>query len=197
MTLGEMSVGRPRLWGFILVALVAALVFGCSHGYRLPRTAGVDARAQVDNGLKLGETRFRPSVCEGLDLKPEYTNLDERSIDGFLKQHGFPVRIVRARSDLFYVEFQLNPDRDEWVRLRVATLASAHEAGEELHRAILQNGNGSWGVHRSNLAILGPIGDLDAIIALTAKTKLSCWGVLTVAANKTDAFVVPGGYREL
>jgi hypothetical protein len=79
----------------------------------------------------------------------------------------------------------------------VATLASAKEAGDELHRAILQNGKGSWGVHRANLAILGPIGDVGDIVALSAKTKFACWGVLTIAKNKDDAYVVPGAYREL
>jgi hypothetical protein len=189
-----MSIGRAVAASMVLLA---SLTGGCSHPYRLPSTSGVSARAQVDNGLSLGSARFRPSVCEGVDLSPEYGTLDERAIMAFFKAHGVPYREIRARSDLFYVEFQLNPDRDEWVRLRVATLATAHEAGEELHRAILQNGKGSWGIHRANLAVLAPIGDVDNIIALAAKTKLACWGVVTVAANSDDAFVIPGAYREL
>jgi hypothetical protein len=177
------------------LAFGLALASGCG-GYHLPKTEGVSGAAQVDNGVVLGAMRLRPAVCQGLDLKPEYYPLDERSVEDFLKQRGFPTRIVRARSDLVYVELQLNPNRDEWVRLRVAILPTAPQAGQELHRAMLEHGTGSWGVHRSNLAVLAPIGDTDDILAFAAKTKLACWGVLTIA-GEDDAFVVPGGYREL
>jgi hypothetical protein len=165
-------------------------------GYRLPKTEGMDPNAQVQGSMSLGEARLQPSVCEGIDLAPDYATLDERSIVDFLKKRGFPLRQVRARSDLIYVELQLNPDRDEWVRLRVATLPSAPQAGLELHHGMLQIGEGSWGVHRSNLAVLAPPGDLNDIIAFASRTKLACWGVLTVA-GRDDAMVVPGGYREL
>ena len=178
-------------WGLLAAA------FACScGGYRLPRTEAIDPAAQVDGSLSLGQARLKPSVCNGVDVQPEYGTLDERSIVDFLKRRGFPLRVVRERSDLVYVELQLNPDRDEWVRLRVALLPSAPQAGFELHHAILEHGEGSWGVHRANLAVLAPAGDVDAIIAMAAKTKLACWGVLTIA-GRDDAFVIPGGYREL
>ena len=54
----------------------------------------------------------------------------------------------------------------------------------------------SWGVHRSNLAVLGPAGDPSDTITFAAVTKLACWGVFTIAETD-DAFVVPGGYTEL
>jgi len=183
---------RVRL-AFALASLASLASCG---GYRLPKTEGVDPSAQVDGSLSLGEARLRRSVCEGVDLQPDYATLDERSIIDFLKQHHFPIRVVRERSDLVYVELQLNPDRDEWVRLRVALLPSAPQAGFELHHAMLEHGPGSWGIHRGNIAVLAPAGDLDNIVAMAARTKLACWGVLTVA-GRDDAFVIPGGYREL
>jgi hypothetical protein len=184
---------------FLFAALVvpsACVLGGCGGGYRLPKSDGIDPAAQVEGKLSLGRARLRPNVCEGVDLQPDYATLDERSIVDFLKQHHFPVRLVRERSDLTYVELQLNPDRDEWVRLRVALLPSAAQAGFELHQGMLEHGRGSWGVHRGNLAVLAPVGSLDNIVGMAAKTKLACWGVLTVAGGD-DAFVIPGGYREL
>lgn len=179
----------------VVVLLVASLVAGCGAS-RLPR-APVDPGAQVEDGrMSLGDMRMRSSVCEGIDVKPEYATLDEQSLLAFLGARGLPTRVERARADLFYVEVQVNPERDEWARLRVAVLPSAPQAGRELHEAALQHGPGSWGVHRSNIAVLGPIGGFSDILAFVGKTKLSCWGVLTVA-GRDDTFVIPGNYREL
>jgi hypothetical protein len=179
-----------------LVLSSASSLCACGGGVRIPKAEGIDPSAQVDGSLSLGGARLRASVCEGVDLQPDYATLDERSIVDFLKQRHFPVRLVRERSDLTYVEVQLNPDHDEWVRLRVALLPSAPQAGFELHHGMLEHGPGSWGVHRGNVAVLAPAGDLDNIVAMAAKTKLACWGVLTVA-GRDDVFVIPGGYREL
>ena len=88
-----------------------------------------------------------------------------------------------------------NTGGDRPVRLRVAILNDAQAAGADLHKAILDHGSGSWGVHRSNLAVLGPIGNVDQIMELAGRTKLACWGVLTVA-GRDAAFVIPGGYME-
>ncbi|MGC4088526.1 MAG: hypothetical protein QM756_11650 [Polyangiaceae bacterium] len=82
------------------------------------------------------------------------------------------------------------------MRMRVAILRNADEAGAELNQGILQHGIGSWGVHRSNLAVLGPIGALTDDMTFAAKAKLACWGVFTIA-DRDDTFVVPGGYFEL
>ncbi len=179
-----------------VVPVLAICLAACGGGYHIPKTEGIDPAAQVDGSLSLGKARLKPNVCDGVDLKPEYGTLDEKSIIDFLKQHHFPIRVVPERSDLVYVELQLNPDRDEWVRLRVALLPSAPQAGFELHHAMLEHGPGSWGIHRGNVAVLVPKGELDDIVAMAVKTKLACWGVLTVA-GRDDAFVIPGGYREL
>jgi hypothetical protein len=61
---------------------------------------------------------------------------------------------------------------------------------------MLQHGAGSWGVRRSNLAVLGPIGTMQDDLAFAGKTKLACWGVFSMA-GRDDTFAVPGGYREL
>ena len=82
------------------------------------------------------------------------------------------------------------------MRLRVAILPNAAAAGEELHRGALEHGSGAWGVHRSNLAVLAPAGHPNDILAFAIRTKLACWGVLTVI-DGSEAKVVPGGYREL
>jgi hypothetical protein len=141
----------------------------------------------------LGDLRIRPELCQGSDLKPENQTLTSGTLVSYLREQGFETKLERAREDLVYVEVVFP---NGTVRLRVATLPSAHDAGRELHEAILQHGPGSWGIHRANLAILGPIGSVTDILSFNAMTKLSCWGVLTIA-GLDDSFVVPGGYREL
>lgn len=176
--------------------LASVLALSACGAYRLPATQGVDGASQVDYGGSLETMRLKPFVCADVDLKPEYAMLDEQGLVAFLKARGFPTRTERARADLVYVELQLNPERDEWVRLRAAILPSPAQAGQELYHAILEHGPGSWGVHRANLAVLAPIGDVGDIQAFIARTKLACWGVLTIA-GRDDVFAVPGGYREL
>jgi hypothetical protein len=180
-----------------VAVLAACASFGACTAAHLPTVQGVDPSEQVEDGrISLGSMRLRPSVCTGIDVQPDYGVLDENSIVKFLKTRGLPVRVERARADLFYAEVQVNPDRDEWARLRVAVLSSAPQAGRELHEAILQHGHGSWGIHRANIAVLAPPGSVPDILAFVGKTKLACWGVLTIG-GRDDAFVVPGAYREL
>ena len=81
------------------------------------------------------------------------------------------------------------------VPLRVAVLQNADDAARSLLEGVLQRGTGSWGVHRSNVAVLGPTGTSGDDVAFAAATKLACWGTFTVAGTD-DAFVVPGGYTE-
>jgi len=183
----------PSVLASLLLFLLSS---GCAAA-RLPSTRGVDPTAHVTGGdLTLGVARLDPSACTGTSLAPDYTTLDETALVAYLKARGLPARIERARTDLVYVEVQINPEADEWVRLRVAMLPTPAQAGRELHDAILQHGEGSWGLHRANLAVLGPEGRVEDIVAFVSKTKLSCWGVLTVA-GRDDAFVIPGHYREL
>lgn len=144
-------------------------------------------------GSGLGEVRLSSDVCKDEPIAPESRSLNEDDLVQFLTAHGMRATKTRARSDLVYVEVVQG---NETVRLRVAILPSAPAAGHELHEAILEHGPGSWGIHRSNLAVLAPIGSFSSIIAFAVKTKLACWGVLTVAGND-DTFVVAGGYMEL
>jgi hypothetical protein len=157
-------------------------------------TGGANAEANVEGSMTPGYMRLKPQACQGEALKPEYGLLNEGALVKFLTAHGYESRTVRARSDLVYVDIMNAGDHP--VRLRVAILADPPAAGNELHEAILQHGQGSWGVHRSNLAVLAPIGDPSEVVSFAVKTKLACWGVLTVA-GLDDTFVVPGGYFEL
>jgi hypothetical protein len=136
--------------------------------------------------------RYQKEVCQGLDLRPSYSHL---SADNFLEQlktANLEYTVEQARTDLIYVDVKTG---EKSSRFRVATLSSAVEAGRHLHEAILQHGPGSWGIQRSNLAVLGPIGSEDDVVSFAATTKLCCWGTLMVA-GRDDAFVVPGGYLQ-
>jgi hypothetical protein len=143
----------------------------------------------------LGSLVFRSRVCEGEDLTPQYRPLDESDLVHFLEQRQLTVRVERPRTDLAYVLVDDARTRTP-VRLRVAILSSADEAGRELADAVQQHGAGSWGVHRSNLAVLGPVGDPKHDLAFAAEIKLVCWGVFTIR-GQDDTVVIPGGYREL
>ncbi len=181
--------------------LVASLSVGCgpSAVLQLTSTPNIDDIVQGSSGEaglgELSRTRFRPGVCSGEELSPAYGPVDENQVVAFLEQKRIDVQIERPRADLVYLIVSgagtVNP-----VRLRVAILANADQAGRELHEALLQHGEGSWGVHRSNIAILGPIASEADALAFAAQTKLACWGVFTIA-GRDDTFVVPGGYTEL
>src|SRR5262249_22063385 len=157
-------------------------------------TGGGNAEGHVEGSLTPGAMRLKPSACEGEALKPDYSVLNEAALVAFLGAHGSETRVVRARGDLVFVD--VTNAGDHPVRLRVAILDNPPAAGRELHEAILQHGPGSWGVHRSNLAVLAPIGDPEEVVSFAVKTKLACWGVLTMA-GLDDTFVVPGGYMAL
>lgn len=185
----------------LFVALPIALALFACGGSQLQatgavslNTGGANADAYLEASATPGYARLKPSACQGEPLKPEYAPLNEGELVKFLTAHGYESKTVRARSDLVYVD--VTNAGDHPVRLRVAILPDPPAAGKELHEAILQHGQGSWGVHRSNLAVLAPIGDPDEVIAFAVKTKLACWGVLTMA-GLDDTFVVPGGYIEL
>ena len=143
----------------------------------------------------LDAVRIRPGVCSTEDVRPDYSHLDEGALLRFLDRQHIDARVERARADLVFLNLP-SAGTAQPVRLRVAILATSDEAGRELHEAVLQHGPGSWGVHRSNLAVLGPIGATSDVITFAAMTKLACWGVLTIAGTD-DSFVIPGGYTEL
>lgn len=178
--------GRWLLAGLVLV--------GCSSPV-LRMNDGSDTRAYVVGGNEADEVRFRPGLCDGEDLRPDGGQLSEASLIQFFGRQRLDVRLERPRSDLVYLNVS-GAGTESPVRLRVAILKNADDAGNELHAALLQHGPGSWGVRRSNLAVLGPIGTLEDDLTFAAKTKLSCWGMFMVAGRE-DAYAVPGGYREL
>lgn len=184
-----------------LLALCLSAVVGCSSAsgnMRLSSGGDADSSLEPMEGgasTDIGTKRFKTSVCQGIDLKPEYSLLDENALLKFLKEQGLETRLTPARGDLVYLDV-MNGGTREPVRLRVAILKSSYEAGRDLHDALLQHGHGSWGVHRSNLAVLGPIASSEDAIVFAVKTKLACWGVMTMA-GRDDTFVIPGGYLEL
>jgi len=191
--IGMMRIGCSLFLPLVLVAC------GASPGLRM--TSGTDWRAYVHDrsgkpaGSDLEATRFRATLCDADELRPDYARLDEKHLIAFLERQHIDVRIERPRADLIYLNLG-GAGTERPIRLRVAILASADEAGRELHQGITQHGPGSWGVRRSNLAVLGPIGSPSDDLAFAGTTKLACWGVFTIAGTD-DTFVVPGGYTEL
>jgi hypothetical protein len=181
---------------FPVAVFLCALLAACGESvqYAYLSTPGAGDR-YVAGSLDPGSARLKPDLCRDVpENSPDRTQLDENALVAFLQHQGFHTKVLRARSDLAYVDV-LDAGGSEPVRLRVAILPDAYAAGSDLHNAILEHGPGSWGIHRSNLAILAPIGSMDQILELAGRTKLACWGVLTVAARDDD-FVVPGGYME-
>lgn len=176
---------------------------GCSSSASLSTRSGtanahlyaVDPSSPEDRGSSkaLDEVHLNDGACEGLDLKPVYGRLALDNLVRFLEGQGVQFEQVRARDDLHYLDLKRS---GQTVRLRVATLKTPREAARDLHVAMLEHGNGSWGVHRANLAVLGPVSDVEDILDFAIETKLACWGVLTIA-GRDDNFVIPGGYAEL
>ena len=159
-------------------------------------TSFMEGQGGKTGRLTPGEMRFRRDVCKSYDLHVDYRTLDENALADFLKQGGFETTPERARNDLVYLDVTRGDGVGEKIRLRVAILKTPGDAGKELHEAVLQHGEGSWGVHRSNLAVLAPIAQTGDAISFAVKTHLACWGVF-VMAGRDDSFVVPGGYTEL
>jgi hypothetical protein len=188
---------RAPARALLLVFGLAAASTGC--GEEAPPSAYLTTPGGGDRyahgALSLGEVRLRTEVCDGVaENKPETTRLDENALAGFLQRQGFQTSAVRARSDLVYLDVT-GAGGERPVRLRVAVLDDSRAAAADLHKALLDHGDGSWGVHRSNLAVLAPIGSMDQILEFAGRSKLACWGVLTVS-GRDDDFVVPGGYME-
>jgi len=142
---------------------------------------------------KIGSTRFNPKVCEGTNLAPEQRMLTVEDLDKHLRALGLEPKSQRERENLHLLDVTAG---GKTVRLRVATLDNAREAGRDLHVALLEHGNGYWGVHRSNLAVLATPGPDEPDGDFAVATKLPCWGVFTTS-GRDDTFVVPGGYFEL
>lgn len=182
-----------------LLAFAPLLALGCSSALHVPGAASGSSYVMAPDGSESsvapGSVRLRPAVCDKIDLKQDERALDETDFARFLESQGWKVRIVHARADLAYVDI-LDTGSSAPIRFRVAVLPNAGAAGRDLHVALLQHGQGTWGVHRSNLAVLAPQGSYDDIVACAARTRIACWGVLTLA-GLDDTYVIPGGYTEL
>lgn len=178
-----------------------ALATSCGPPTHLKMTDGSDWRSYAqhrDGGAphgELDELRFKDGLCDGEPMRPERKKLSERTLIKFLSQQQLDVRLERPRADLVYAVVS-GAGTSAPIRLRIAILDSADEAGRELHEALLEHGEGAWGVHRSNLAVLAQGGDYTDDIVFAAKTKLACWGVFTIA-GRDNTFVIPGGYMEI
>jgi hypothetical protein len=186
---------------YSLVAVAAIPALGCANrGLAMP--PGVDWHQYAidrDGSGSVASLRLRPDACEGQDMRPDYSTLNEASFVRFLQQQRYDVQVQRQQVDaknpeLHYV-FVNVPGIASPVPLRVAVLPNADEAGRALHEAVLQRGPGSWGVRRANLAVLGPIGSTTDDVAFAATTKLACWGAFMIAGTD-DAFAIAGGYAE-
>lgn len=179
---------------------IFALVTGCgSSALHIegapPASEYVQSFDGEGSNAELGAVRLRPDVCKGIDTKPAGHALDESDFIEFVKTQNIETKVVRARSDLVFVD-ATNVGTETPVRFRVAILGTPGAAGHELHNALLQQGGGSWGLHRSNLAVLAPAASADDAVVIAGKLHLACWGTLMIAGHD-DTFVVPGGYTEL
>jgi len=177
-----------------------ATAVGCAPE-ALPLPAGADAARYADLSATNanGAPRFNRSLCDGVDLSPDRAQLTEASFIRFLQAQRFAVQVERQQVDeknreLLYVFVRI-PDVAEAIPLRVAVLPNSEAAGRSLYEAVLQRGTGAWGVHRGNVAVLGPTGSLADDVAFAGVTKMACWGVFTFAGTD-DAFVAEGGYVE-
>lgn|SRR5688572_15136412 len=184
-----------------LLAVTAALILGCSgRGGAAISTKSASAGGSLTTparekggGPKLGGARLSPKICDGVSLKPETRALNVEDLDKHLRSLGLTPKTQRERENLHLLDVTVG---GKTVRLRVATLDTPREAGRDLHVALLEHGNGYWGVHRSNLAVLATPGPDKPDGDFALATKLPCWGVFTTA-GRDDTFVIPGGYFEL
>jgi hypothetical protein len=169
--------------------------FGAGNGSGNASVSGAAYRGRAQSHVSASpeEARFGREVCKDYDLRPNYAPNGVDDIERFLRERGFSIRREDPRRDLSYLDVTGNGVKN--LRLRVATLASPVEAGRDLHEAILQHGAGSWGVHRSRLALLVPPSDTETAMDFASRSKLACWGEMMIS-GRDDTFVVPGGYRE-
>jgi hypothetical protein len=184
---------------FGLIAAATTAIAACSpammHYPSGDATDFVEGQGGKSASLAPGDIRFRRGVCKDVDMHVDYRPLDENNLAEFLRAHGFTIRAERARNDLIYFDIT-GQGLKEPTRLRIAILKNPMDAGRELHEAVLQHGEGSWGVHRSNLAVLLPIAETGDAVSFAMHSKLACWGVM-VMSGRDDSFVVPGAYTEL
>ena len=128
---------------------------------------------------------WRPDVCGRTELRPEYRTLDETSLVAFLRDNQLDARVERQpveanKPELVFV-FVSGGGAAQPIPLRVAILRSADEAGRALYDALMQRGDGAWGVHRANLAVLGPTGQTADDLAFGELGGHFIWGARAAA----------------
>lgn len=182
-------------------AFASANVTGCAAEGQLSlkdesAKSSFHKRADTESGdssTSLSQQSLNPRVCEGYDLEPEARTLSISDLKKHLDQKGISYSVRTERDNLHLFDLEVGETK---ARLRVATLKTQREAGRHLHQALLEHGQGYWGVHRSNLAVLGPTASAADALNFATSTGLACWGVLTTA-GRDDSFVIPGAYIEL
>lgn len=194
------NVWSPR-WKRLIATLLLGASGGCSGGAQLSvdtsnQKVSHEIRGSSDSGddvNRLSRLRIKDGACAGYDLAPEQETLTIQSLKSHLNEMGIDYSVQIERDDLHLFDISTGPTK---ARLRVATLPDPRKAGRHLHQALLEHGSGYWGVHRSNLAVLGPQTSTKDAVQFAASTGLACWGVLTMA-GRDDSFAIPGGYFEL
>jgi hypothetical protein len=178
-------------------AMMLAFVGGCGKPSQMPVAEHWDRYIEPFGSDGRG-LRWRPAVCEGFDLRPDFATLDEASLIRFLQQQSYTVQVERQQVDpkqpaLTFL-FVAVPGA-KTIPLRVAILPTPDAAGASLYDALIARGRGFWGFRRGTLAVLGPVGSREEDLEFAAKSKLACWGSLTVA-DGDDVVVVAGGYAD-
>ena len=173
------------------------LLAGCGKPSQMP-PAEHPAQYAEPFGTSGRGLKLRAPVCDGFDLRPDFASLDEASLIRFLQQQHYSVQVERQQVDpkqpaLTFLFVSVPGGRT--IPLRVAILPSPDDAGASLYDALIARGSGFWGFRRGNLAVLGPVGGRDEDLEFAAKSKLACWGTLTIA-DGDDVLVVAGGYAE-
>lgn len=189
--------------GSLLVALAAAsagctgLEAGIDYPSNMPsaESQSLTPEGKDSPSISLGEFKFKPELCKGMDTHPITGGLTQEDFTRFLEAQGLKVAPKKARANLYWYDFP-NGSEGGFVRLRLALLESPPAAGKDLHDTLLEHGPGWWGVRRSNLAVLAPKTGLGDAAAFAIKLKLPCWGMFTYTGTD-DAYVVPGPYMEL
>jgi hypothetical protein len=186
----------------VATVLVGSCLFGCAAEGRLSlqgawAEGGANSREHRkeggDRSTPLARQRFKANACAGYDLTPEKDVLTIDALKTHLKERSIEFTVTPERDDLHLFDLDLQGEK---AQLRVATLKSPREAGRHLNQALLEHGQGYWGVHRGNLAVLAPAGSLNETSGFAVRTGLLCWGVFT-QAGRDDTFALPGGYFEL
>lgn len=192
------------LAGLMMLAIAPSCEAGISSGVDYPDVSDVDLAGHIVTpegddkaSLSVGEFKFAPETCTGLDLTMPKDDLDQEDLTRFFAQHGINVKPKRARDDLFWYEIENKEDEgdDSVLRLRLAVLKDRYGAAKDLQDSLLQHGPGWWGVRRGNLALLAPKASLSKAVRFAVKYKLVCWGMFTYG-GVDDAYVVAGGYTE-